>query len=264
MVGYGRKTRGVNGRKSAAWNSPPYLKTNLPPPLTFYTFMDILSTKVIMYNPDEMKPTPTNVMLDIETLGTAPGSVITSIGAVKFGNGKILDRFFIRIDLQSCLTAGLKMDAETVLWWLRQPEASRGMLTLPGIPLGSALLDFRQWVSDPKAEIWGNGATFDNVLLAGAYNAATITRPWSNFGDRCYRTVKNAHRDLPIDSFRIGTHHNAVDDAESQALHLMAIWDREDRQRRALALLTDLVAVPPAIREEVDDLIAKAAKILGN
>ena len=33
-------------------------------------------------------------MLDLETLGNKPGSVIVAIGAVKFGNDEILDRFY--------------------------------------------------------------------------------------------------------------------------------------------------------------------------
>jgi len=37
----------------------------------------------------------TQIMLDIETLGTRPGSVITSIGAVKFGGGEITSDFYI-------------------------------------------------------------------------------------------------------------------------------------------------------------------------
>jgi DNA polymerase III epsilon subunit-like protein len=35
-------------------------------------------------------------MLDLETLGQKPGSVIVAIGVVKFGNGKIIDSFYGR------------------------------------------------------------------------------------------------------------------------------------------------------------------------
>jgi DNA polymerase III epsilon subunit-like protein len=62
----------------------------------------------------DSNPPVNRVMLDLETLGHTPGSVIVSIGAVKFGGGKILDTFYHRIDAQSCVEHGLKMDVSTV------------------------------------------------------------------------------------------------------------------------------------------------------
>jgi exodeoxyribonuclease VIII len=45
--------------------------------------------------------------------------------------------------------------------------------------------------------------------------------PWRYSSSRCYRTVKNMRKDIVLE--RAGTHHNALADAESQAVHLMAI-----------------------------------------
>lgn len=163
----------------------------------------------------------TQVMLDLETLGNKPGAVIVAIGAVKFGGGEILDEFYRRIDPQSCVASGLAMDVSTVLWWLKQSDAARLEIVEPGELLGQALLDFRRWLDTQDAEIWGNGAAFDNVLLAAAYDAAGITVPWKFWNDRCYRTIKNLHHEVPLP--REGTHHHALDDARSQARHLMAI-----------------------------------------
>jgi exodeoxyribonuclease VIII len=47
---------------------------------------------------------------------------------------------------------------------------------------------------------------------------------WEFWKDRCYRTIKNCYPDVPFD--RRGTHHNALDDARSQALHLIAINEK--------------------------------------
>ena len=49
-------------------------------------------------------------MLDLETLGNKPGSVIASIGAVKFGDGKIIDKFYRTINMQSCVRIGIALD----------------------------------------------------------------------------------------------------------------------------------------------------------
>jgi hypothetical protein len=163
----------------------------------------------------------TQVMLDLETLGHKPGSVIAALGAVKFKDGEITSSFYERIDPESCIEHGLRMDASTVMWWLQQESAARLEITKPGKPLIVVLLAFKAWLADKDAEIWGNGAAFDNVLLADAYDRAVIPRPWKFSNDRCYRTVKSLHPHVPMP--REGTHHNALDDARSQALHLMAI-----------------------------------------
>lgn len=160
-------------------------------------------------------------MLDLETLGNRPGSVIVAIGAVKFGNGEIIDSFYGRVDPESCIALGLRMDCSTVMWWLQQESAARLEITKPGKPLAQVLLAFSAWLADPDAEIWGNGAAFDNVLLGDAYDRAQLPRPWKFWNDRCYRTVKNIRPDVPMP--RAGTHHNALDDAKSQAMHLMAL-----------------------------------------
>jgi DNA polymerase III alpha subunit (gram-positive type) len=163
----------------------------------------------------------TQVMLDLETLGSKPGSVIVSIGAVKFGEGKITESFYERIDPQSSLTAGLKIDSPTIAWWLRQSPEALSEIAKPGRGLTTVLSLFSEWIDDKNAEVWGNGAAFDNVLLSVAYDAGGIAVPWHYWNDRCYRTLKNLHPE--IEPEREGTHHNALDDATTQALHLMTI-----------------------------------------
>jgi len=160
-------------------------------------------------------------MLDLETLGNRPGSALVAIGAVKFGNGEILDEFYRRIDAESCVQLGLEMDTSTVMWWLKQADGPRLEITQPGKHLAEVLMEFSQWVADPDAEMWGNGAAFDNALLAAAYHVAARKAPWKFWNDRCYRTMKNLHPEVPME--RDGEHHHALDDARDQARHLMAI-----------------------------------------
>ncbi len=162
-------------------------------------------------------------MLDLETLGTKPGSVILALGAVKFGAGQIFSSFYERIDAQSCIDLGLTMDVSTVMWWLKQESDARLEITKPGKHINEVLLAFSGWVATPDAEIWGNGASFDNALLGDTYDRAQIKRPWKYSNDRCYRTMKNLWPNVALK--RAGTHHNALKDAESQALHLMEIFE---------------------------------------
>lgn len=165
-----------------------------------------------------------NIMLDWETMGNKPGCVVVSLGACHFGEGRILSEFYTRIDLQSCVDLGLKIDPSTLLWWLKQSDAARAELLKDGsYPLPKALLKFNSWVESVglSAEIvvWGNGSDFDLSIAREVYDVCHLPMPWKFWNHRCYRTVKNLFPGVPME--RSGTHHNAVDDAKSQALHLM-------------------------------------------
>ena len=172
-----------------------------------------------------------DVMCDLETMGNRSNAAIIAIGAVKFDpvRKQITDRFYSRVDLQSCLDAGLTVDGSTIMWWLQQPEAARAEFKgkLPSLKL--ALDGFTAWMTRIPADkghehVFGNGATFDNVILTNAYNALKMERPWSYKGDRCYRTIRSLYPDVPFKDF--GTAHRADHDAEAQALHLMEIWPK--------------------------------------
>lgn len=171
-------------------------------------------------------------MIDLETLGLKTGSVLASLGAVQFGGGKIHKEFYAELNIQNQLDAGLVVDGDTLRWWMGQSEEARRVFTWEGHHINEALCRFNRFVDEArssmpgepannKLELWGNGANFDNVLLRAAYEKMHLQRPWHNGEDRCYRTIKNLRRDIPLQ--RVGTYHNALDDAKSQALHLMEI-----------------------------------------
>ena len=165
-------------------------------------------------------------MLDLETMGNNSNSAIIAIGAVAFDfkNG-VYDKFYANIHLETSIEAGLKVDGSTIEWWLNQSEDARNSLLKNRVSLNSALSSFAKWYSDTNAqEVWGNGAMFDNTILGNAYIACGMEIPWKFWNDRCYRTIKSIS---PVELKRVGTHHNAVDDAESQALHLIEIFGKQ-------------------------------------
>lgn len=165
-----------------------------------------------------------DVMLDLETFGSRPGSVIVAIGAVKMDleRGVIGDTFYRVIDPADAQSHGLTIDAATVVWWLGQSDAARMAISAPGgwVRLSGALGDFAEFIGT-DARVWGNGADFDNALLAAAYHACRAPPPWRHWNSRCYRTCKSLFPEVKIE--RAGTHHNALDDAISQAEHLVRI-----------------------------------------
>lgn len=165
-----------------------------------------------------------HIMLDLETMGNGPDAAIVAIGAVAFDltTGKLGDEFLAQVSLESAVANGGVMDPSTVLWWLRQSDAARAAFTTPSIALPMALDLFTFWIQDKapqdKVKVWGNGSEFDNVILAGAYRRAQKPLPWQFWNNRCYRTIKGLHPTRKLT--RTGIHHNALDDARSQALHL--------------------------------------------
>lgn len=169
------------------------------------------------------------VMIDLETLGTGNDAVILSLGAVKFDphSMEMGEKFYVTIDPASCQRYGMKIDAKTVLWWMgaERSEARDFLINAELLDLAAALEGFRLWMNGDKP-VWGNGATFDNVILRNAFAAIGMECPWKFWNDRCYRTMKNVAPKMAVDTpiERIGTHHNALDDAVTQARHLQRIF----------------------------------------
>lgn len=172
------------------------------------------------------------VMLDLETLGTKPGCKVLSIGAVTFGPYGVMDTFYIEVKRDEGQEM-LEEDPDTVEWWSRQTPEAKTLLGTPDSEkhsLTGALIAFNTWLRDVapsdergnlKVAVWGNGADFDNAILAHCYKAVKVKQAWPYWGNRCYRTLKGLRPDIKLE--RQGTHHNALDDAASQAEHATAI-----------------------------------------
>ena len=164
------------------------------------------------------------VMLDLETMGNNSNSAMIAIGAVAFDDNKVTSKFYAEINLQSAIDCGGLVDASTIVWWLKQSDDARRAFenndSAPHITV--ALGEFAKWYKEIEGgEVWGNGTMFDNTILGNAYKNCDLETPWKFWNDKCYRTVKGMHEDIKLE--RIGVYHNAVDDAESQALHLIKI-----------------------------------------
>lgn len=173
-----------------------------------------------------------DVMLDLETLGTEPFAPILSIGACTFylgetpaGQEPIADSFYQAIDIESSLTLGMRPSGATLKWWMNQSAEALAVFNDPAAcSLPDALDAFTDWINSRPVSVWGNSARFDCGLLAAAYKACSKELPWMFWNERCYRTFKNAPGANSVALQRFGTHHNALDDAISQALHLRGIF----------------------------------------
>jgi exodeoxyribonuclease VIII len=173
-------------------------------------------------------------VLDLETMGLSNDAAIIEIGAVAFnldgsplGYG-VSDSFSTVITLDSSVAAGGVIDPSTVIWWMGQSAEARERFTArAAMPLEAALWGFSTWLKlhceagRGDVNVWGNGAGFDNVVLASAYKRAGIPLPWSYRNNRCYRTMAALYPHVELE--RVGIAHSGVDDARSQANHLVKI-----------------------------------------
>jgi hypothetical protein len=175
---------------------------------------------------------PNRIMIDLETFDTTSNPVIISIGAVRFTLDGIRDTFYRHINPQTCLNAGLTLGIDTVMWWLQQDNAARAEISRidDRDELSDVLYDFRQWATKGGQfvhEVWGNGASSDNVWLANAYAALPMKAPWTFREDRCYRTLKNLFPWIQ-GGLRKGEHH-ALEDAKWQAEHCILLLKEKQR-----------------------------------
>lgn len=169
-----------------------------------------------------------HIMGDLETLGTKPGCAVIQIGAVKFNATAITDKFNVAIGVASNTSNGLALDGGTVEWWF-DPErdaARKVWWGMPKVTLFEACAGFAEWVEetpeDERGSFWGNGASFDSPILQHACKVVGVEWPFSYRQDECFRTMKLRCPQIERPEF-IGTPHVAVDDAESQAVHLQMI-----------------------------------------
>ena len=167
------------------------------------------------------------VMIDLETLDTGGDAAILSIGAVVFNTLRydegFISEFYRPVSTHLQLSKwGRTKSKRTMDWWaLQSPEAKAVFQeSAAAQELDAVLHEFSKWYGFGPMEVWGNGATFDNMILRNAYDAVGIQCPWHFTDDRCYRTLKylpSSRQDLSLEMRTGLTHHHALDDARYQA-----------------------------------------------
>lgn len=214
-----------------------------------------------------------HMMIGLETLGTHPGAVILSIGACIFdpfasrhGNAG-MPVFYCNVSRASCEEFGLTADPKTEAWWNDQGDGAKAGLLTNQLPLERALANFAEfWTETHAKEVWSYGANFDVVLMeeamrnvAAYYRARApegkspsfeIVPPWSYKHVRCVRTIL-ALAGVGLSTFkRVGVHHNALDDARTQANAVVEALAR----MRVSASINEMASRTSAAQSEKTDV----------
>lgn len=181
----------------------------------------------------------THLMVDMETMGNGPDAPIVSIGAVFFdpSTGNTGAEFYQVISLESSMSFGMKPDASTIQWWLKQSsEARSAILVDEAMGLRESLELLADFIAENAAngshtvQLWGNGCSFDNVILRRAYALTDTPFAVPFWNDRDVRTMVELGKSVGINPrFNIpfeGDMHNALSDARHQVKYVSAIWQR--------------------------------------
>ncbi len=167
-------------------------------------------------------PGPCNVMKDLETYGTFAGCAVRSIGAVMFdpygtGHG---EEFYMNIDDQSCLDAGLVQDPSTLAWWSKPEQAKAAtVFAKDPRPLKEVGEAFNAWWRKNRGVfVWSQGANFDQPIWEAAMRAVGLGTPWRFWDSRCTRTAYDMGRFNNKGVRMRGVAHFALDDAKHQVV----------------------------------------------
>jgi len=156
-----------------------------------------------------------DVMIDIETLGSAPDSVILTIAACAFDpfSDTVYDQHSLYYRIDTECQENRSIDDSTVAWWAKQSvEAQEEAF---GEQNRILLKDALQELSDLiwKSKItWANGISFDVTILENAFKSYNIRLPWQYYNVLDARTVYRMNPDRE----RLGNSHHAFEDVMLQ------------------------------------------------
>lgn len=170
-----------------------------------------------------------NIIIDLETLSTAPDAAILSIGAVAVDvdRMRICNNFYRAINPDQDAW-GRKTDPRTLEWWNTKVHPETKQEAFGGLsPLPIVLQQLRDWMRKVRGGmgaigVWGNGVAFDNVILKSAYDECDIPAAWHYRYDRCYRTLASFYPHIKLEAKNAQPHH-ALYDALYEARHFLQI-----------------------------------------
>lgn len=152
-----------------------------------------------------------HVVVDLETLGLEPSSIILSIGAIS-NTG---ENFYRELNWkeQECTRA---VNVDTCLWWGQQ---EKDLCPLKGsVLLQDALVEFSRWL--PKdSYVWCRGLDMDGAILKDAYRLHHLSPPWKY---NKVRDVRTALHKVPKENLVTPVRkHHALDDAVADMKNLV-------------------------------------------
>jgi len=166
-----------------------------------------------------------DVMLDLETLGTQPGCVILTLGAVKFNPYDTQEPgpgLYIRPDVDEQIARGREVQEDTLAWWAQQNEEVReeALGTEGRVPVEEMYRQLNRFLVGTN-NIWAQGPVFDIAILENLYMQYGWPTPWQFWQISDSRTLFKVHGDPRKKTELL---HNALADCVSQAEAVQKIY----------------------------------------
>ena len=163
----------------------------------------------------------THAMIDIETLGTEPDSVVLSVGAVKFDPFTFTDphaKTLWRPSADEQMTADRSVLEDTLKWWSKQPQhiQDEAFSEDDRQPLATFFGELNKYLVGVD-KIWCQGPQFDMVILENLFKQFEHHQNWMFWQIMDCRTIFNM---MPIDPRKAVQQdlHSADNDAYYQAI----------------------------------------------
>lgn len=165
-------------------------------------------------------------MLDLETLGTRPGCVILTIGAVLFDPYSLKEPgpgIYMRVDADEQIAQGREVQEDTLQWWMNQADDIREeALGESGRVSVEQMYRELNKICVGVQNIWAQGPVFDIAILENIYRQYGWPTPWQFWQISDSRTLFKTHGDPRVKG-REG-HHNALADCVYQAQGVQQIY----------------------------------------
>ena len=154
-----------------------------------------------------------NLVLDLETLGVQEDAAIIQIGIsipafdwphIPEGVSRTFEATIQYEEANHYIRTGLfTRDNDTMLWWQDQLPSTRAIVFSGQQTYQDAFDQLKAWIESLGAPvaIWGNGADFDNRLLAYSLNIFGHKNLWNFRNNRCLRTLRSL---FPLESSPAG------------------------------------------------------------
>lgn len=168
-----------------------------------------------------------DLMIDIETLGTDDNAIVLSVGVAMFNwerpDDPVKPVTEFGIDVREQEKLGRTISVDTLMWWMQQSDKARQVFDSREHKLScmEAAVQITNAVSLADG-IWANGPDFDCRILAHFVRHTLPQFRWPFWKNRCVRTLKSLYPEAAAIKF-VGTAHNALADAVHQAEQMRAV-----------------------------------------
>ena len=140
-----------------------------------------------------------------------------------FGDESTMEKFYLKVDVDSCDKIGATVSQSTLDWWSKQSAAAQEAAFDPTdrVSINEAMTQLYKFCWGGK-RVWSHGVGFDLIILEWYFRKIGKAVPWSFWEMRDTRTLF----DIGINPQRATvTAHNALADAIDQAVGVQNVFN---------------------------------------